>query len=81
MDKKTALLTLLKNSFWITDAVKLKIIDQLDNLTEDQIDEIGQFLAIERDFMLANEDQILDRTQKILEIIGNDITENPDSEI
>ena len=76
MDKKTALITLLDNSFWISDPDKVIILQKIDTLTEEQIDSIGKFLVSERDFMLANEAQILDRTQKILEIIGQDVVEN-----
>ena len=76
MDKKTALLTLLENSFWIDDPTKLKVIDQIDTLTEEQIDELGKFLVAERDYMIEHEDEVLAKSQKILEIIGQAVVEN-----
>ncbi len=76
MDKKTALLTLLENSFWIDDPTKLKVIDQIDTLTEEQIDELGKFLVAERDYMIEHEDEVLAKSQKILEIISQAVVDN-----
>lgn len=70
MNKKTALLTLLENSFWINDAEKLKIISKIDTLSEEQLDTLGKFLADERNTMLKDGDQIIENSQKILETIG-----------
>jgi len=76
MNKQIALLTLLENSFWITDAVKKTIISKLATLTNEQIDDLGKFLSAERNAILENKENILSDTEKLLEIIQTDAIEN-----
>ncbi len=66
MDKKTALVTLLKNSFWITDPAKREILLKLGTLTDEQVDTIGKFLAKEREIMIRDEDKILEESSTLL---------------
>lgn len=69
MDKKTALITLLENSFWVSDKAKLRILKNLDAYTDIQIDQLGKFLAEERDVMVKDKVKILENTTSLLEII------------
>lgn len=48
MDKKTALIILIKYSFFLEDAQKIDLIRRLDNLTDEQINKLGKFLALEK---------------------------------
>lgn len=70
MDKKTALVTLLKNSFWITGPAKKEILLKLDTMTDDQIDVIGKFLVKEREIMIRDEEKILADSAKLLQSIA-----------
>ena len=67
MGKKTALVMLITNSFLIPDPEKKKLLDKLDNLTEEQIMALGKLLAIEREEMVKNRDQILKSSRMILQ--------------
>ena len=69
MDKKTALITLLENSFWVSDEAKKEILLKLDTLTGEQIDLLGKFLVKEREAMLKNKDQISSNQIKPIMII------------
>lgn len=69
MDKKTALLTLLENSFWISDTDKRNILLKIDTLTDAQIDQLGKFLAEERDVMIQDKDKILNNSNSLLKIV------------
>jgi hypothetical protein len=69
MDKKTALLTLLENSFWISDTDKRNILLKIDTLTDAQIDQLGKFLVEERDIMIQDKDKILNNSNSLLKIV------------
>jgi len=69
MDKKTALVTLLETSFWVTDPVKKEILARMDSLTEKDIDILGKFLVKEREVMIRDEDKILADSAKLLQLI------------
>lgn len=69
MDKKTALLTLLENSFWISDTDKRNILLKIDTLTDAQIDQLGKFLAEERNVMIQDKGKILNNSNSLLKIV------------
>jgi hypothetical protein len=71
MDKKTALVTLLENSFWIRDAVKINILKHINTLTDVQIDILGRFLAEEQKYIVSHKDEIMANSNKILDAINN----------
>ena len=66
MDKKEALITLLKNSLMITDSEKKKILYKLDSLSKEQIDALGTFLSYEQVCLLENKEKILKQTKLLM---------------
>lgn len=48
MNKKEALLVLVKNSYYLDEKTKFNLLANIDSLTEDEIEAIGKFLAIEK---------------------------------
>ena len=61
---------LITNSFLIPESEKKKILDKLDSLTEEQIMALGKLLAIEREEMVKNRDQILKNSRMILQAVA-----------
>ena len=78
MDKKTALVTLLENSFWISDPAKKEILLKLNTLSDAQIDKLGKLLAKEREVMIRDKDKILQNSALLLDTI-EDIALNKDN--
>ncbi len=66
MDKKTALRTLLKHSFFLTEVAKSAILEKLDNMSEVEIDTIGKFLALEKEKSLENAQMISQGVEELL---------------
>lgn len=69
MDKKTALIILLENSFIVPDKAKVAILKQLDKLPPAQIDALGKMLAQERELLLKDKGAILKRSKLLLDTI------------
>jgi hypothetical protein len=69
MNKKVALVTLLENSYWISDPAKKEILLKLDTFTDAQIDKLGKFLAEERVVMIRDKDKILKNSALLLDTI------------
>jgi hypothetical protein len=66
MDKKTAVKTLLKHSFFLTEEAKNAILEKLDSMSEMEIDTIGKFLAIEKEKSLENAQMISQAAEELL---------------
>lgn len=69
MDKKTALIVLLENSFVVPDKAKKALLLRLDSLTPAQIDALGSLLATERQLLLENKETILKRSKLLLDTL------------
>lgn len=69
MDKKTALIILLENSFIVPDKAKVAILKQLDKFPPAQIDALGKLLAQERELLLKDKDAILKRAKLLLDTV------------
>ena len=69
MDKKTALVTLLENSFWISDPAKKEILLKLNTLSDAQIAKLGKLLAEERKVIIRDKDKIMQNSALLLDTI------------
>lgn len=67
MDKKEALIVLIKHSFVLTDEVKMKLLGNLKTLKEEEIDAIGSYLAEEKKMSLENNSQSTEQLDKIIQ--------------
>jgi hypothetical protein len=61
MNKKQALTHLLGESVLFTDELKEKIMSKLDTLSEEDINNLGKFLAQERLKRAQNSDEIVNQ--------------------
>lgn len=66
MNKKIALVTLIEASIILSDEDRLMLLDLVPGLTEHQVDVLGKFFAIERQFILDNEDDVKQKLDSIL---------------
>jgi hypothetical protein len=66
MDKKTAVKTLLKHSFFLTEEAKKAILEKLDSMSEIEIDTIGKFLALEKEKSLENAQMISQAAEELM---------------
>lgn len=48
MDKRRSLLVLVQNSFLLTEESKKQILDNLDKMSDDDLQKIGHLLALEK---------------------------------
>lgn len=53
-EKRKALETLTKHSFFLSEEAKNQILEKLDSMNEEDIDSIGKFLATEKKIAIAN---------------------------
>ena len=54
MDKKSALKVLLQHSSFLNEKSKLQILEKLDRFSDEEIDTLGRFLALEKKKSLQN---------------------------
>lgn len=67
MDQRTALKILLQHSYFLSEKSKLTILDHLDQFTDQEIETIGRFLALEKNKSLKNAIKIKHAVKNILE--------------
>ncbi|MFZ5534759.1 MAG: hypothetical protein ACOY3M_01225 [Patescibacteria group bacterium] len=66
MNKKIALVTLIEASIILSDEDRLMLLDLVPGLTEKQVDALGKFFALERKFVLSNEDDVKQKIESLL---------------
>ena len=66
MDKKTAIKTLLQHSSFFTEEVKSTILEKLDDMSEAELDSIGNFLALAKEKSLASAQVIKQAADEVL---------------
>lgn len=58
MNKKVALVTLIESSLIFSDEDKLALIERVPSFTDRQVDLLGRYLAMERQFVLEHKDDL-----------------------
>ena len=71
MNNKIALLTLIDASVVLSTDEKIRLIDAVPSFTQQDVDTLGNYLRKEREFVLNNEDLILEIIAKNFEKIGS----------
>lgn len=66
MNKKIALVTLIKASIILSDEDRLVLLDLVPGLSDRQIDALGKFFVTERQFVLDHEDDVKQKLDSIL---------------
>lgn len=75
INKEIALVTLIQSSFMFSDEDKLNLINKVPTYTDRQVDQLGKFLATERQFVLDHEEDIRSHLDTLLTEL-----EKPESE-
>jgi len=65
MDKYHALIILIKNSLLLSDKAKIGLLKKVPKLTLKKVEELGSFLAYERDFFEKNQ-KIIEKNLTLL---------------
>ena len=64
MNKKIALVTLIEASIILSDEDRLMLLDLVPGLTDKQVDALGKFFALERQFILSHEDEVKEKLEE-----------------
>jgi hypothetical protein len=72
MNKRTALVTLLENSFWITDEAKIAVYKKINTLTDDQVMTLGKSLAAVQDYMISHKEEIIKNSETLINSIKDE---------
>ncbi|MEK7544311.1 MAG: hypothetical protein AAB557_05550 [Patescibacteria group bacterium] len=71
MNKKIALVKLIRNSFILPNEDKLMLLDRVNGLSDGDVEELGKFLAAEHEFVLQNETGLRADVGEIMETLKN----------
>ncbi len=58
MNKRLEIIPLIKQSFLLSTDVKIRLLERLDEMSEEEVVTLGELLAQERDFAVANATKI-----------------------
>lgn len=59
MDKKTALKILIEHSYFLTLQIKKKLLDNIDNMSDSDVDDLGKFLATEKKIAIEKNTEMI----------------------
>ena len=74
MNKKTALITLVNSSYLLSDELKKEMLNRVDSFTDEQIDSLGKFLALQKKKSLETNlatIKSIDKLMKLLNAVNN----------
>lgn len=69
MNKKIALVKLIRNSFTVPNEEKLELFGKIEQMSEEDVEELGQFLAAEHNFIVQNESAIRADVGEVMETL------------
>lgn len=69
MNKKIALVTLIKNSISIASEGKLALLHHVKQMTDEEVEKLGAYFRAEREFVLANTERIVGNVKTITETL------------
>ena len=75
MNKKIALVKLIRNSFILPNEYKLVLLDRVNAMSDGDVAALGRFLAEEHDFIIQNASALRADTAEIMETLKNWKTE------
>ena len=71
MNKRLALVPLIKGSFLLSPDIKIALLKRLGELGEEEVATLGEYLAAERDFVVANSAKIQDYANTLVDYFSN----------
>lgn len=66
MDKKTALKTLVEHSYFISNTTKSELLAKMDTMSDDDVETLGRFLALEKKQSLVRGKQVITATNSLI---------------
>lgn len=78
MNKRLALVPLIQASFLLSPDVKIALLKRLGEFGEEDVVTLGEYLAAERDFVVANSQKIQDYANTLIDYFGKSEEKNPD---
>lgn len=69
MNKKIALVKLIRNSFIVPNENKLELLGKIEEMSDQDVEELGQFLAAEHNFIVGNESALRANVGDIMETL------------
>ncbi len=69
MNKKIALVKLIRNSLIVPNEDKLVLLGNIGSMKNEDVEELGKFLAEEHDFILQNETGLRANVGEIMEMV------------
>lgn len=67
MSKRESLRVLIEHSYILSDEVKSKLLQRLDKLSDEDVYNLGRFLAIEKKKSLEAGEKIIESLDKVLQ--------------
>lgn len=67
MDKRQALKVLIEHSFLFPEEVKNKLLNKVETFTDEQVEELGKFLAMEKKKSLESAQDNINHIDQFLE--------------
>jgi hypothetical protein len=81
MDQRTALRVLVEKSTLLSDEMKMALLGKIDGMSDDEVGDLGMFLAQEQAQELIDAEEGIVRIDEVVEQIDRavDQTKNPSS--
>lgn len=67
MDKKQALITLIKHTYLFTDEVKSQLIARVISMSDEDVYNLGRFLAVEKKKSIEENRKVITSLEALLE--------------
>lgn len=77
MNKRVSLIVLIKTCFSLTNQAKIDLIKHIEMMTDDQVEKLGQYFAFEREFVLKNQDRIIENASVLLDALEEETAVQP----
>lgn len=71
MNKKIALVKLIRNSFIVPNEEKLELLGKIEEMSDQDVEELGQFLAAEHNFVVQNEPAIRTDVEDVMKTLAD----------
>lgn len=65
MTKREALIVLIQHSYFLTEKVKFQLSANLDKLTDEDVENLGKFLAMEKKVAIEKHDEMVADLEKL----------------
>lgn len=73
MGKKQALQILIQNTYLLDEKIKMNLLAHIDELTNEEIDVIGKFLAIEKKIAIESAQETIEKVEEVAKELRNEL--------